>query len=263
MSKLRWFFAYLFLVIACFFFLRFAAQNPFFKTVRLQLASLLERPFTISSDLCLRIKHFFTLPDIIRENKDLHRQNDFLEQRVVELEECAAENERLRTLLEFRDTHTSGTVVARVIGRSSGDFFDLVILDKGSSDGVYENTLILANGALAGRVVEASASLAKALLITNPNIKVSAVIQRTRELGLVQGTGGRRCLMNYLAQEATIEEGDLVLTSGMSEMYPKGLIIGHVIAIQESEGGLFKYAVIEPKAKLNTLEEVICLVSTL
>lgn len=260
-NKLRRVFVYLVLLTALFIAFRFIDFPAHLRKSRLVLASLLEKPLSLSSDLQIRIKGFFTLPGIVKENKQLKEKNEELRQKIITLEEFENENSRLRKLLSYRETLKYKNIVAKVIGRTRNDFFDGILLNKGISDGVKEGTPVLADGALIGRVIEANSSVSKVLLLTNPNVKISAILSESRELGLVQGNGTNLCIINYISKDAIVKEGDKILTSGMSQIYPKGLFIGEIKEIKFSEGNMFKYGIVHPGAKLSRLEEVICLIS--
>jgi rod shape-determining protein MreC len=113
---------------------------------------------------------------------------------------------------------------------------------------------------LLGRVAETSESTSKIMLVSDPDMGVSGLIQRSRQEGLVCGTLGSHLIMKYLPEEADIKVSDIVVTSGLSQEYPKGLLIGRVIDIGREFSGLSRYAVIEPAVKLSNIEEVLIIV---
>jgi rod shape-determining protein MreC len=112
---------------------------------------------------------------------------------------------------------------------------------------------------LVGRVIETTRSTSKVLLISDPGLGVSAVIQRSRQEGLVCGALGGYLIMRYLAEASDIRPQDAVVTSGLSQNYPKGLLIGTVVDISR-ESGLGIYARIRPAASLSNIEEVLVIV---
>ena len=114
---------------------------------------------------------------------------------------------------------------------------------------------------LIGRVVETSAATAKVMLINDPNLGVSAIVQRSRQEGLVSGTLGNSLTMRYLPKDADIKPGDAIITSGLTDICPKGLAIGEVTDVGEEFSGLSRYAIIMPACHLSDIEEVLVIIS--
>ena len=98
------------------------------------------------------------------------------------------------------------------------------------------------------------------MLITDPNFGVSAVLQRSRQEGLVSGTLGNLLIMRYLSADTDIKVSDAVVTSGLSQIFPKGIIIGRVKEIGTAFSGLSRFAMIRPEVDSSTLEEVLVVV---
>jgi rod shape-determining protein MreC len=111
-----------------------------------------------------------------------------------------------------------------------------------------------------GRVTETTPSFSKITLINDPDFSVSALIQRSRQEGLVSGTLGTYLIMKYLPKDADVKVDDLILTSGLSSSFPKGLSIGKVIEIGEEFSGLSHYALIKPVVNLSAIEEVFVII---
>jgi len=113
---------------------------------------------------------------------------------------------------------------------------------------------------LLGRVVEVSQSSSKVMLINDPALSVSAINQRSRQEGLVCGTLGNTLVMRYLPKDADIQASDIIVTSGLTDIYPKGLIIGTVVEVGEEFSGLSRYANIKPATDLSAVEEVLVII---
>jgi rod shape-determining protein MreC len=109
--------------------------------------------------------------------------------------------------------------------------------------------------------VEVQAVTSKALRINDPQMGVSAIVQRSRQQGLVAGTLGDLLVMKYLPADADIKPGDVVVTSGLTEAYPKGLLIGEVAEVRVESSGFGRYALIRPAVALGNLEEVLVVAS--
>ena len=182
---------------------------------------------------------------------------DTLTQRLNALTETALENARLQGLLSFKEQQPYKTVAVRVVGRCPDSWGSCMILDKGSRSGIKRGMPVITPLGLVGRITEVSAIAAKAILINDPNLNVSAMVQRSRQEGLISGTLGNNLIMRYLPEEADIKLEDLVITSGLNRSYPKGQVIGTVVDIGREFSGLGRYALIRPAVCLSCVEEVL------
>jgi len=149
--------------------------------------------------------------------------------------------------------------VASIIGRSLRPTQHTIILDKGSRDGVGPDAVVVDLAGVVGRVVEASSTTSVALLVTDPNSRIAALIERSREFGLAVGSGGQRCELHYLDEDADVTVNDRVVTAGVGGTFPKGLLIGTVAKLQRDldRGRLAVW--IRPAVTVSRLEEVLCL----
>lgn len=177
-----------------------------------------------------------------------------------EFNEARLENERLKGLLSFKQKSSLKAIPAKVIGRSPDNWASVIIINKGSYQGLRPGMAVIGYSGLLGQVTEVSKSTGKVTLINDPQLCVSGLIQRNRQDGLVCGTLGNNLLMRYLSQESDIKKDDLIITSGLTESYPKGLVIGTVIDINTEFSGLSRYAVIKPAVDLSSIEEVLVVI---
>ncbi|OGX19839.1 MAG: rod shape-determining protein MreC, partial [Omnitrophica WOR_2 bacterium RBG_13_44_8] len=163
------------------------------------------------------------------QNERLKRKIDLLTNKLDSLNEIYLENERLKNLLSFKQKSSYKVIVARVIGRSADSWSSIVLLDKGSNSGIKTGFAAITPLGLAGRVIETAGSTSKVVLINDPSFSVSAIVQRSRQEGLVSGTLGQSLMMRYLAKDSDIQVSDLIITSGLTGNYPKGIFIGKVV----------------------------------
>jgi rod shape-determining protein MreC len=163
---------------------------------------------------------------LARENILLKEKIKELESQVQDLKEIDRENQRLRGLLDFKKRREFSTISAQVIARDLSIWSDTAIIDKGSSGGIAVNMAVVTEDGLAGRITEAGTGISRVLLITDPDSRVGAVLQDSRELGIVEGTLRSVLKMRYLNIDADVREGDTVLTSGFGGNFPKGILIG-------------------------------------
>lgn len=194
------------------------------------------------------------------QNERFKKNIETLKQRLNHANEIYLENMRLKGLLLFKQQSQYKLVAARVIGRSPDNWSAMVIIDKGKDCGIKRGMVAITPLGLIGRVIEAAGSTAKIMLINDPNFSVSSIVQRSRQEGLVSGTLGGALMMKYLPDEADIKVSDAILTSGLTQMYPKGLLVGSVTEVREEFSGLTRYALIKPAADLSNCEEVLVII---
>lgn len=194
------------------------------------------------------------------QNEKLKKEIDFLRQKLNTANEIYFENRRLKNLLSFKQKTHLKVVAARIIGRSSDNWSSIVIIDKGSYNGIKRGFVVINYLGLVGRVIETGDSTSRIMLINDPSLGVSAIVQRSRQEGLVSGTLGRSLIMKYLPRDADIQVSDLIITSGLTNVYPKGLLIGRVVNIGEEFSGLSRYCQIKPVVNLSSIEEVLIII---
>lgn len=221
---------------------------------------ILEYPLKIIDFVGQEIKALIFFHQNFTENKILTQQVNLLKQKLVHSEEIVQENQRLRGLLSFKQEVSYRLVAAHVIARDPSCWNSVVIVDKGSNDGVKENAPVMGFAGLAGKVIESGSNTSKIMLLNDPGFKVSALIQRSRHEGLVTGTLENRLIMRYLLPDTDVKIGDSVITSGLSELFPKGMLIGTVLSIGEEYAGLNLYCVVKPAIDPLKLEEVMIIV---
>jgi len=187
-----------------------------------------------------------------------------LRARVVELERDTArladvelENGRLRDLLAFRETLTGELLTARVIGHDPAALSRTITIGQGSAAGVAQGAAVLAPGGLVGQVILVSPHAARVLLITDHNSGVDAVVQRTRGRGIVEGSADGRCSLRFVKRTEDLQVGDLVVSSGLEGIFPRGLPVGRIGAVDKQGQGLFQYAQVDPTVDVDALEEVL------
>ncbi|HEV8701648.1 MAG TPA: rod shape-determining protein MreC [Candidatus Polarisedimenticolia bacterium] len=198
------------------------------------------------------------LRGVEQENRRLREQLDALVLQSHEAAEARQELERLRTLLDLRAGVPFESVPARVIARGVDGGARVVTLDRGAGAGVRINQPVITPRGVVGRIIDAAGGASKVQTILDPNAGVAGLIQRTRVQGMIVGDGDRGCRMEYVSELANVEVGDVVVTSGLDQIYPKGYTLGVIAAIGEGEG-LTKIIEIRPEVDFRRLEEVLVL----
>lgn len=227
--------------------------------LKMSLANIVKVPLEIINNSYSYITKISRLPYIDDEKLDLKRKVRALEKNLIELEEIALENRRLHNLLGFKEALQKSSIPASVIGRDPNNWSSVVFIDKGEEDGIVKDMVVISGQGLIGRVRESGKTMSKVMLINDIDSKVGAIVQKSREQGLLVGTPKGDCKLIYLSLDSDIKGGDKVLTSGMGGIYPKGIMIGEVVKVEKEKGRLYKYAIIEPLNKLSKLEEVLCI----
>jgi rod shape-determining protein MreC len=197
-----------------------------------------------------------------RENQRLQERVAGLESELVRLDELERENARLAELLDLHG-HLEGVAYgARVIARDPGPLSRTLTIDRGARDRVRRGMAVLSPEGVVGQISEASHTAARVVLLTDHNSGIDAIVQRSRARGIVQGGTDGSCYMNYLSRDADVAVGDRVLTSGLDQVFPKGIVIGEVVDVSRRHRGLLQAAVVQPKVALDKLEEVLVVDAT-
>lgn len=190
----------------------------------------------------------------------LQNDIDSLRLRLFDLRETTQENIRFKNLLNFKQKSPLQLVAARVIGRSLDSWSSSVIIDKGRYNGIRSGMAVISPQGLVGSIIECLDNTSKVLLINDPNQGISSIVQRSRQEGLVSGTLGSNLIMRYLPDDAQIKVGDIIITSELSQVYPKGLLVGRVVNTGREFSGLNRYALVRPIVDLASIEEVLVII---
>lgn len=247
--------------IAVFVFTLAALPVPQTVALKSSVYSFLEQPIRASKNTGQAVVDFFLFRKNAEENRQLRKQLSDIRFAQIQNEELRRENERLTKLLEIRrvvPTRARKSVFARVIGRSPSAWSRVLLIDKGTRQGIRPNMLVLSESSLVGKVVEAGKSVSKVLLITDPNCKIGVLIQRTRQQGVLYGTSQGQSRVKYLSLETPLQEKDLVETAGLGGFYPKGIPVGEVRRAWKEPGQVYQVAEIRPMTDLSRVEEVVC-----
>lgn len=201
--------------------------------------------------------------NIKKDYEELKIRVEELEKDLYRLEELEKQNERLKDLAMFLDENKEIVVTgANVIAKNPGNWFNNITIDKGSSHGVAVNMAIVTNQGLVGRVIEVADGWSKVRTIVDGKSAVSGIVQRNRDNGLLRGNNSLgsedgMCRMIYLPEDSNVAPGDKVLTSGLGEIFPKGIYIGEVEKVIKDKRDLYKTAIIRPGVDFQRLEEVL------
>ncbi len=192
--------------------------------------------------------------------EELRSQNQSLRVRVAELEEASLENERLRALVDLPKARELQSVAAHVIGRPTNSWDGVILIDRGSEQGIRVGMPVIGPQGLLGQTVSVTPGTARVRLITDQRSGVAALVQRTRAEGVVMGSIDGRMTLDFVPLEAQVKKGDVVITSGIGGVYPKGLPIGEVSEVQREANALYQEIRVQPASNPSGLEEVLVIV---
>ncbi len=218
---------------------------------------VLRLPFTLLK-ACLNIALLLPrLPSVIHEDEQLRSSLIQRGLEIAQLRELVRKSQQADALVNAAPT--SGGIVATVIGRSTIPTQQTVLLDKGKRHGITLDGVVVDASGVIGRVVELHRTSSLAMLLTDSESRVAALVERSRETGLLTGRIRGQCELVYLDAHADIEVGDRVVTAGLGGPFPKGLLLGKVIQVIRDEESGSASAWVDPAAELGRVEEVLCL----
>jgi rod shape-determining protein MreC len=264
-------------LLTIFCLILFALTNIILLSVsakRDQSSSLMDRiiltaisPFqgavTASIDFCEDLwEHYFWLVSTQQEYDRLKQAFARLERKKSHYLETEQTCQRLRELLGMKEALGYTSIAAQVVGVDPSGWFHSILIDVGTRDGVFEGMPVVVPRGIVGHVVKAAFSHSKVILMLDRSSAIDAIVQRTRARGIVEGKTGRHCRFKYALRKDAIREGDVVVSSGLDGIYPKGLRIGSVEKVEKSPAGIFQSVEIKPFVDFAKLEEVLVVTDT-
>jgi rod shape-determining protein MreC len=193
---------------------------------------------------------------LAEDNRALRLRVTRLVQENSRLQDAKAENERLRGMLGFKERGYADMVPAEVIGWDESAIGLNLEIDQGAGSGVQEGHPVVSVDGLVGKIVQVSARTSWVMTLRSPECAVSAMDQRSRVRGIVRWRYPGGLALQLVPIGSDVTEGDMILSSGLGGVYPKGLRIGIVKAVEERIGDLFRTVMLEPVADFDRLEEV-------
>ena len=239
-------------------------ENPNFfekciNTVFLPIQQVIKWPFNKMEN---SIDFFVDMKNLAEENERLNKENIELKERVRQLEIDGIENSQLRDMLNLTKKYeTSNAIVAEVISMDSSIWFDVFTINKGEKDGIKNNMTVLTPQGLVGKVTQTFSTTAQVTSILDVNNAVSARLTKTGDLITTKGdmnlVDKRLLKLKYVTSDVNLAEGDVVETSGMCGIYPKGIFIGTISKVEQDNKTMKTYAVLEPGVDFNKISEVL------
>lgn len=202
------------------------------------------------------------------DNAKLHDDVDRLTLENVRLREAAFAAQQAAKLQQAAATLSFETVRATVIARDPSNILATLVLGVGANDGVKAGHIVVSDQGLVGRVSEVGPSYSKVLLLTDPASSLSALVEGSRATGIVRGQYGDALIMEWILQTEAVKPGDVVVTAGLGlgdelrSLYPKGVVVGKIVQLQNAEAAAYQRAIIVPAVDLRRLENVLVVKTT-
>ncbi|OHE17436.1 MAG: rod shape-determining protein MreC [Syntrophobacterales bacterium GWC2_56_13] len=236
------------------------SETGFLRKMVLEAAAPVEDTINISLQNLHDVwKRYLFLVGLDDENRRLRKRNAGLTEQLNRYREGSLEAMRLRKLLELRESFPQRAVAARVIDRNRSSLFKTLLINKGTADGLRVGLAVLSDQGVVGRIIETSWHASRVLLLIDGNSNIDGLIQRSRAQGILQGAGSAGCSLKYISRAEEVLAGDVVISSGLSGVLPKGLLLGVVTGASRKEGGLFQKIDVAPAVDFEKLEEVLAL----
>ncbi len=200
--------------------------------------------------------YYLNLLHIKTENRELKKQMNDLKQELKQKDELYLENDRLKKLLEFKQISPSQLLGAQVTAMGLWGEYSSLTINKGSADGVKKKMAVITHEGAVGYVLDTFPHYSIILALTDRNAVIDALVQKNRARGVVEGLGRDLCKIKYLQRTDDVQIGDLVISSGFDEIFPKGFPIGTVTKVNKKAFGVSQLVEIRPIVDITRIEEV-------
>jgi rod shape-determining protein MreC len=190
--------------------------------------------------------------------------NALLRKRIGELllerakyQEAVLENKRLNELLKLRQSQLQSVAAARALSRGIDQWSHTLVLDKGLRDGASKDMTAITPKGLTGKIFNVTESYCRLLLLTDINFSAAVRLQESRHEGVISGTGTMKLVLKYIPYEEEIKIGDIVITSGLDQLFPPGIPVGFISKVDRQGTGQFQYVEVTPYVDDSQVEEVL------
>jgi len=201
-------------------------------------------------------RHYGSLVEVAKDNEELHSRLAVLEEENLQLREALVASGRLERIAEIRGGFETPMLPSELVGVDPSPWFRSVLVDRGRIHGVRSGMPLISELGLVGLVTETSNRAAKAMLVLDRQSAVDGIIQRSRSRGIVRGRGTNELDFEFVVRGRDIRIGDVVISSGLGGVYPKGIRIGDISSVSDPGSGLLQIAKLTPAVDFGRLEQV-------
>lgn len=232
-----------------------SAINPLQKVV-----------YSINNKIKGTLDFFLNFSEVKNENDELTKENIELQNKLLEYDTLKEENDRLREVLNFKNSKNDYSYIGcNIIGYSGESYSDGYIIDKGENDGILKGMVVIADKGLVGQVTSTGTNWAIVESLLNENIAISVKVNSTGETagilkGYVTRSNSGLTKITNLSLDSEIKEGDVIVTSGLGQVYPKDIRIGEVVSVESDEIKVMKTAIVKPYVDFDKLEDLFVII---
>lgn len=201
-------------------------------------------------------KLYVDLINIKKENAQLLQSKNEISTRLEIFNEIQQENDRLRSLLDFKQSHKLDLKAAVVIGKDLWLDQNRITINKGSEDGLKHGQAVVTTQGVVGHVYRPQKYVSQVMLITDRYSVVDAIVQRSRSRGIVEGKNDSKCLLKYIDSSDNVKVGDIVVTGGLDNIFPKGFPIATIESVERKTFSVALKVELKPFVDVNKVEEV-------
>lgn len=196
------------------------------------------------------------------ENDELKKKITDLENENTSLKEELRLSSRLQEMADFKKTLPYETIIAGMAGYNMELWARTVTIDKGKADLIEKDRAVISPLGVVGRIIHVNNHTARVLLNTDLRSNIDVLVERTRVKGVIEGDGANGLVLKYIRQADDVALGDVIITSGISGVFPKGLVVGTVKEIKKGQDNFFSHIAVTPRADVMRIEEVMVLKET-
>ena len=232
-----------------------SAINPLQKVV-----------YSINNKIKGTLDFFLNFSEVKNENYELTKENIELQNKLLEYDTLKEENDRLREVLNFKNSKNDYSYMGcNIIGYSGESYSDGYIIDKGENDGILKGMVVISDKGLVGQVTSTGTNWAIVESLLNENIAISVKVNSTGETagilkGYVTRSNSGLTKITNLSLDSEIKEGDVIVTSGLGQVYPKDIRIGEVVSVESDEIKVMKTAIVKPYVDFDKLEDLFVII---
>jgi rod shape-determining protein MreC len=210
-------------------------------------------PFELTQDAW---RHYVSLLDVSDTNQGLRARLAAVEEENLQLREALIASGRLARIAEIRADFEVPMLPSELVGVDPSPWFRSVLIDRGREQGVRSGMPLISEQGLVGLVTATSAHAAKAMLVLDRQSAVDGIVQRSRSRGIVRGRGTTELDFEFVVRGSDVRIGDVVISSGLGGVYPKGVRIAEVVSVSDPGSGLMQTARLVPSVDFGRLEQV-------
>jgi rod shape-determining protein MreC len=239
---------------------RGAQEHGFLPGLLIELAAPVQKLLSLPAELARSgWGRYVALLDVRSDNERLRARVALLEEENLQFREALVESGRLQRIAEMRTDFEAPMRPAQIVGQDVSPWFRSVLVDRGGSDGVRSGMPVVTETGVVGLVTATSPHAGRAMLLLDAQSAVDALVQRSRARGIVRGDGADRLHFELFVRGDDVQVGDVLITSGFGGVYPKGLRIGEITAVEPPGERLLQRAEVRSAVDFGRLEQVFVL----